>query len=240
MNNYNQPLNQFQTNCVAYQTIGGTQVYSSTGVGQSSTLTSTVAGTNVGTLSNSVSSGGQSSIQSPSPGQLISPQNISSSNNQSTQSNQSSSSNLSSTSSSLAAMQAQFVAQNAHSHVNFVSFAHQPVTVNSTTISNYNQTINCLQKEVESLKKHNNELQSELEKLRTAYADCNYQVMTSNMKLNNFQEQFEQLHKEKIEHEKVYKELKVKYDEKFALFRSPHQSEERSLFCDECNFEVSN
>lgn len=101
-----------------------------------------------------------------------------------------------------------------------------------------NYTVNCVPKEVDSLKKQNGELQNELEKLRSAYTDCNYQIMASNMKLNNLQEQIDLLHKEKLEQEKAYKELRMKYDEKFALFRVPHQSEERSLFCDQCNFEV--
>ena len=125
------------------------------------------------------------------------------------------------TNTSLVAMQ-QFASQSA---ANFVPFQQ-------------NYSVNCLQKEIDSLKKQNNELQREIEKLRSAYTDCNYQIMASNMKLNNFQEQVEQLCKEKIDQEKAYKELKLKYDEKFALFRIPHQSDERSLFCDECNFEV--
>lgn len=119
---------------------------------------------------------------------------------------------------SLMAMQ-QFATQSAAA-ANFVTF--QP--------GNYT-TVNCLQKEIETLKKANSELQTEVEKLRAAYADSNYQMVSTNMKLNSAQEQIDQLLKEN-------KELKIKYQEKYSLFQSPHQSDERSLFCDECNFEV--
>ncbi len=126
------------------------------------------------------------------------------------------------TNTSLVAMQQFSNAQSAGA--NFVTF--QP---------NYAQTISCLQKEVESLKKANSDLQVEMEKL---HSEFNYQVMSDNVKLNEQQKQLEQLHREKLEQEKAYKELKVKYDEKYALFRSPHQSEERSFLCDECYFDV--
>ncbi|KAJ6220614.1 hypothetical protein RDWZM_006426 [Blomia tropicalis] len=93
-----------------------------------------------------------------------------------------------------------------------------------------------IQKEIESLKKNNQELQIEIEKYRTSYNECNYQMMSSNMKLNNCKEQLEQLIKEKLEYEKRYKELRNKYEEK--CFTSNQTIEDRSLFCDECNFEV--
>lgn len=105
---------------------------------------------------------------------------------------------------------------------------------------NYSQTsqtvLTCLQKEIESLKKSNSDLQAEMEKTRSSFE---YQIMSANIKLNEQQKQLEELYQEKVEQEKAHKELKVKYDEKYSLFRSPHQSDERSFFCDECIFETT-
>lgn len=106
-----------------------------------------------------------------------------------------------------------------------------------TDCSLLNNYVNsCPQNEIENLKKQNKELEMELEKARSAYIESNYQMMSANVDLKKYYEKLQQMQKEKLEIENAYKELKLKYEEQYELF--PQNTEERSLFCDDCNFEI--
>ncbi|OTF69630.1 hypothetical protein BLA29_001550 [Euroglyphus maynei] len=84
------------------------------------------------------------------------------------------------------------------------------------------QSVTCMQREIEQLKKQNLELKNEIDKLRQAYTDCQYRAMTDNVKISNYLEQIQQLQKEKL-------------DEQPFCHKN---SEDQSQYCDECNFEI--
>lgn len=101
---------------------------------------------------------------------------------------------------------------------------HTNQSSSSTSTTGHLKNVACMQRELEQLKKQNLELQDEIEKLRQAYTECQYQAMTDNVKMSNYWEQIQQLQKEKRE----------QHSQPFYH----RNSEDQSQYCDECNFEI--
>lgn len=113
----------------------------------------------------------------------------------------------------------------------FTSFVQTPQlhtnqsSSSTTSTTGHLKNVNCMQREIEQLKKQNLELQNEIEKLRQAYTECQYQAMTDNVKISNYWEQIQQLQKEK-------------HNDEQSQASYHRNSEDQSQYCDECNFEV--
>lgn len=119
----------------------------------------------------------------------------------------------------------------------------------SVTFNNVNEgdaDNSCLQKDQDNLKRQNDELSAELVKLQNTLTDYNYQVMTLQMKVNSYQEERDNIFKQKLALECEFKDMRTKYqqlqpqqtNETQDSYGCNRQQEDFSIKCENCNFEV--
>ncbi|KPM04015.1 hypothetical protein QR98_0024540 [Sarcoptes scabiei] len=92
------------------------------------------------------------------------------------------------------------------------------------------------QREIEYLKERNQDLLNEITKLHYINDDLNFQLMANNIKLTNYEEQLHLVQKDRNENEKTLRNMRVEETKSNSSERI--SMNEKSLFCDRCNFEV--
>lgn len=146
-----------------------------------------------------------------------------------------------SSNSAVVAMQ-QFVQQQQNTTGNYVPFT------SFNNVGGGDTSSACMQKDVESLKKQNDEYRVEFEKLQSTLTDYNYQMVTMQMKANSHQEEVDTILKQKLALECELKDMRVKYqqlqqqqqqaNDNLDLYGGSRQLEDISIKCEDCNFEV--